>query len=330
MVDKRQYKGISLFSIFKNIIESELKEFEDYIIEISSALKEKQDKLEEDYNKATINTVENEEIDIHSFFEEDLNKYFKVFPIYTFNPLLLTIFGQFENWLKKLCDLDSRKGFSEIKVSDIAGNNYIEKSRSYLKIVSEISLESTNSEWKKITEIQKIRNCIVHNDSNIIVNKNIAIDKQELYMIVSKDNRIKFDGSNGNFYIQDKQFLLEVIVLIKNYLLDVIEKLKVRKVVAKNIAMPHDNTNWGKEKSEILLKMLIFSLDLIDENENRDDEFKDSDLKFNLQGNLKSMGHNLTKLFAFFSNGQWETTDSDIIFKERNEGLERLKKIYNS
>jgi hypothetical protein len=329
MIDRRQFKGTSVFTIFQRLIEMELSDIEDYINEISSELKTKQEKLEKDYEEASSEVEEDAEFDVHSYFEDDLHRYFKVFPVYTYNPLLLTIYGQFENWLKKLCDLDSRKGFSKVKVADLAGNNYIEKSRRYLTLVAEIDLEDTKLEWQRITEIQKIRNSIAHNDANIIRDKSKPIEKQELYKTLLDDTRIEFDKTKGGFYIKEKEFLLDTIVLIKKYLLTVISKLKARKVVAKNTTMPYDNATWGQEKAETLLKEVISALNLLDKNEERTDEFKDADLKANLRSSFESMTFNLTKLYSFFSNGKWDVADQKYIVEEREKGLEKIKSIYD-
>lgn len=328
MIERRQFKATSIFIIFQDLIESEFNEIEEYIDEISSELKAKQEKLGKEYEEANKEIEKDLDFDIHSFFEDDIHKYFKSFPIYTYNPLLLTLYGQFENWLKKLCDLDSRKGFSKVKVKDLEGKNYIEKSRRYLEIVAEINLNDTKLEWQKITEIQKIRNCIAHNNSNIVKDKSILIEKQELYKILSKDSRIELDKTNGDFYIKEPEFLFEIIKLIKKYLITVIEKIKVRKVVAKNVSMPYDNTAWGQEKTETLLKQVISSLNLLDINETRTDEFKDIDLKGNLRGAFESMSFNLTKLYSFFSNGNWAVADQKYIVEEREKGLDKIKQIY--
>lgn len=329
MIDRRQFTGVSIFSIFQNVIENELKEIQEYINETASDLKDKQQKLEKDYEEANKEVDENAEYDAYSFFENDIYKYFKVFPVYTYNPLLLTLYGQFEIWLRKLCDFDSIKGFSKVNVNDLAGNNYIEKSRRYLKIVAEIDLEDTNSQWQKITSIQKIRNCIAHNDSNINKNKSVPIDKQELFPILINDNRIEFDKNKGDFYIKEPEFLLDTITLIKEYLINIISKLKVRRVIAKNMTTPVDNATWGQEKTEDLIKQVISSLNLIDNNEFRKDEFKDSDLKNNIKGTLESMVANLTKLLSFFSNGKWEVVDQKYIIEEREKGLEKIRQLYN-
>jgi len=328
MVDRRKFKGTSIFRVFKNLIELELREIEDYLNEISTDLADKQQRLDEDYKNANAQVQDDPEFDPHFFFEDDIHKYFKVFPVYTFNPLLLTLYGQFETWLKKLCDLDHRKGFSKVKVSDLAGSNYIEKSRKYMELIAEVSVSATDKNWIRITEIQKIRNCIAHNNSNIIKNKQVPIEKQELYNLLLNDSRFNFNKERGDFYIKDKEFLFEVISLMKSYLFDLIEQLQVRKVIAKNTTMPYDNTTWGQEKTETLLKQVISSLDLLDKNEIRTDEFKDTDLKGNLRGTFESMTFNLTKLYSFFSSGKWEVVDQKYIVEERLDGLKKLKDIY--
>ena len=91
---------------------------------------------------------------------------------------------------------------------------------------------------------------------------------------------------------------------------------------------PYDMTAWGQEKVESLIKDVIFSLNLLDENESRTDEFKDSDLKHNIRKKFEGMAYNLTKLYAFFVDGQWETVDREYIVKERENGLDKIKKLY--
>jgi hypothetical protein len=329
MVDRRKFKGTSIYKILQHTIISELDELKDYVTEISSDLKLKQEKLEQDFNKAIEDASDEEQQEIHFFYEDDINKYFKTFPVYTYNPILLTLYGFFENWLKKLCDFDNRRGFSQVKVSDLAGNNYIEKSRRYLNLIAEIDLNRTETQWQKIIEIQKIRNCIAHNDSNIIRNKSVSVEKQELFKILKDDKRIKLDLKKGDFYIQDKEFILEVITLFKDYLTNVTTELSTRKVVARNTTMPFNNVGWGQEKTEELLKSIISGIEMLDMNETRTDEFKDSDLKFNLRGHFKSMAWNVTKLYAFFCDGSWDTKDAEIVVSKKNEGLTELKKIYN-
>jgi len=327
MIDTRQYTTASLFAIFQELIEMELKEIEEYINEVSSDLSAKQKDLEKEYRRAEASIKQDDDDEDHPYFhfEDDINKYFKVFPVYTYNPLLLTLYGQFEVWLKRLCVLDYEKGLSQVKITDLAGNNYIEKSRKYLSKVAGISLDNTSSDWQRINDIQKMRNCIAHNESNIMMNQSLAIEKQDLYNTFLIDKRIEFNEISGDFYIKDKSFLLEVIQLIKVYVIDIIKALEKRKVVAKNMTMPFDNTDWGVEKSGLAIESIITLLNTLDKK-----EFKDFELRESLRETLRSMTHNVTKLLAFFSSGIWDSKDTELIFEAREKGLQKLITIYKS
>lgn len=317
-----------MFVVFRQLVETELKDLEDYINEVSHDLIEKQQTLTDKYEEANKRVVESEDFDVHSFFENDIDRYFRVFPIYSYNPLLLSIYGQFENWLKRLCELDRSKGLSLIGVTDLAGNNLIEKSRRYLELVAEVPLNEKDPSWLRIIEIQKIRNLLAHNNASIAKNGR-NIKNHELYKTLSEDKRITFNEQNGDFYIRDKDFLIEVIQLVKKYLFDVIDVLRLRKVVAKNDTMPFDNQAWGAEKTEGLLKSVIAGLRLLDATTARTDEFKEDDLQHNMRGTLRTMAYDLTKLYAFFTSGEWNVRDADLIVNDRENGLAEVKKIYN-
>jgi hypothetical protein len=326
MKNRRKFKEASIYTILQEIVDRELNDFENYVNEISSDLLAKQEKFETNFSEAL--NASSDEIDADTYFEDDPRKYFKVLPMYTYNPSLLVLYGFFENWLKELCKFHHERKFSQIKVSDLAGSNYIEKSRRYLILVAEINLNSVDKEWQQIQAIQKIRNCIAHNNSNVITNKNVPIEKQDLYKLLDNDERIHLDNKQGDFYIKDKKFILEVIDLFRFYLKKLTIELSKPKVHARNTSMPYDNTFWGQEKTERLLKDVIQGLKLMDLNETRTDEFKDTDLKFNLRGQFASMAFNLTKLYSFFCDSDWDVAHSTLIAKKGEDGLKELKRLY--
>lgn len=331
MVDSRLFKGESIFDTFKRKIQFDLENIKSFIEEISGYISDKQKEIEDSYN-TVINEFEeeiNNEIDPSFFFDDEMHKYNKVFPKHYFNPLLLSLYSLFENWLKQLCDLDSKRGFSNVKVSDLAGNNYIEKSRKYLSIVAELNLTEIEKDWQKIKQIQKVRNAIAHNNSNIDTYKNKDIDKQDLFSFIKNDERIEFDKKTGKFHIKDKEFLYETIDLVDRYLNFIISHLSSKKVVAKNTTMLFDNVSCGQEKTEHIIAGIIHCIDLLDEFDKRRDEYRESDFKANLIGTLGSIMYDATNIYAFFCDGEWDVKDRDIIMQERKEGLEKIKYIYN-
>jgi hypothetical protein len=74
---------------------------------------------------------------------------------------------------------------------------------------------------------------------------------------------------------------------------------------------------------------IIARLEMLEQNEEGTDD-KDSDLKFNLKWHFKTMVLNLTKLYSFFCDGNWEVNDSNLIVDKRDAGLKELKKIYKA
>ncbi|RKD89670.1 hypothetical protein [Mangrovibacterium diazotrophicum] len=330
MIDRRLFKGTSMFNLSKQKIQFELNNLKSFIEEISIYINDKKNETEKNYNDALkdLQSENESEIDVDFYFDDEFHKYNEIFPKHHFNPLLLSIYGLFESWLKRLCDLDNRRGFSNIKVNDLAGGNYIEKSRKYLNVVAELNLDETEKIWQKIKQIQKVRNAIAHNNSNIKTDKNREISKQDLFPILSRDKRIVLNENIGSFFIAEKDYLFEVIDLVSKYLEYVIEKLSHRKVVAKNTTMPFNNAGWGQEKSENVIDGIIRCLDLIEEFERRDDEYRESDFKANLKGQFGSVLWDATKLYSFFCDGKWDVNDRELIMNEKKDGFEKLKKIY--
>lgn len=324
MIDRRRYKKNGLaFKVLLNVIANEFKDVEEFINEISENLDSKIEEINYWHQKEIDSPDEenDEDFDYHMMLAEDAHKYGNVFTKYHYNSMLLSVFSILEYWLRRFCDTDAKRNFSKVKLKDLKGNmGAIEPSRNYLKLVAEIDVSESDDLWKKITDIQKVRNAITHHNSNIKTNKNIAIEKQELYYTVLNDKRINFQKDRGSFFIQDKEYLFEAIKLFKAYLGFVASKLMNRSVIAKNTTMPYNNDIWGVEKSYLVVAELVDNLCRIDKS--------DIDDKDDLKSNLYNALVNATKIYAFFCNSEWDPSDVDLIIEKGEEGLEDIKGIY--
>ena len=324
-IDRRQFKGTSIFAIVKEQIKMQFNEFKEFVNEVSSDLEKKVKKVDADYKALSESDPESEYLDL---LIDDYKKYQEMHSTFLYNPMLLSIYGYFENWLKKICDYDHRKGFSKITVSDLAGANYIEKSRTYLEKVAGISFDNLEDDWSRIKRIQNYRNMITHNSSNVRRNPSKPVTEQKFFQQLKSEEYIYLNEQFGDFYIEDKRFILEVIEITQRCLFEVIDKVKQIKVKAKNTTLQYDMGSWGIEKTEILLKEVIAGLEILDNYEERDDERRLEDTLHNIRNLIGGMSWNLTKLFSFFTNGKWEVKDKDLIINEREEGLKKLKKYY--
>lgn len=310
--DYRHFEGTSMFLIYNDIIKNSFDYIKEFIEEAADNLDQKQKESNSNYESWRQEAERDPQIEDAWRFplEDQLHKYYNIFPTYTFNPMLLVIYGFFESWMKKLCMLHHRKGFNKISVDDLAGNNYIEKSRRYLELVAGLSFDSKDEQWKRITLIQQIRNRIAHHSSNIKKYPEKTVESQPLYPEIRKMPEIELDGETGDFYIAQKSFLSNTIDLLQNYLVRISKALDGIKVVARAASLPNDMTAWGQEKTRSLMKDIIF-------------------LKEHGKVTVpRSMAWNLTKLYAFFTDGPWQPGDADLILEKGEEGLAELKQLY--
>ena len=107
------------------------------------------------------------------------------------------LFSHFENQIVKLNDSIQERKKYKIKPSDLIGDNVIEKNYRYLKLVVGIELDDLNAIWKKLRDLQKIRNRFVHNNSSIIIDSSKKIEEQKLYSVIKK-YPLAGDGGPGS------------------------------------------------------------------------------------------------------------------------------------
>lgn len=318
--DKRRYKSVDILKVGLESIEFELNYLNDYIKETAASLSKKQKALNEEYENAKKSNSDEIELNLH--FMDEFHRTHELFPSFTFNSLLVSQFSFFESRLKMLCDLYAQKKFSNVKLSDLKGSD-IEKCKRYIVVVAGLNFTVFEENWKCLTDIQKLRNAIVHHSSVLDIN-----EEKNTIKFIKRDQRIKYFDKVGYFYINDVSFLMDFSKLIIGFFSQLVEKLVLRKVIARNSILAHDNTLWGQEKTEDLLKGVIEIITLIRQNEGSIKESQNSDLQTNIKFSLEAMANNLTKIYAFFCNGKWEIGDGNIIVEQGSKGLVYLNEIY--
>jgi len=214
-----------LLQIHRVTARTQVDSFINYIIDSRQSIK----KMQEDFNKSVEEEAKKhpqEEQEIYEWYEDQYYQYSEVYPVLFMNSTALSLYSFFEFNLKSLCHtLYVQKKYSK-NPDKLTGNNYIEKSKRYLKLYAGIDLTDIEKLWQEITKFQKIRNCIVHNNSNIIKNKGQKIEKQPLYQIIKKNKNLELNKEKGTFIIKDDQFLLDFCDIIEKYFVSVVEKLE--------------------------------------------------------------------------------------------------------
>jgi len=323
MIDHRHFGSMSLFAVFREIIETRLKDAENYLNQMDIHLSSGKTELEKAFEDASKDFVEEDDgPDLYSFFENNFHNYEKIFPSYTYNSMLLSLYGFFEHWLKRLCELDSRKKLSGITIKDMAGGNYIEKSRQYFIKVAGLDLSSVEREWNDIKTVQRLRNSIAHNNASIYSDSSKTLSQQDLFLFVTGKASVTMEADTGDFFINDKSLLLEIIETFRRYFNAIIPLLQKRKVVAQNSRVNLNEQDAGKLKAQKALQDLINCQELTD-------TITDSELKRNIEERFTGIAAELTFFYAFFCNGEWEAGDAALILAERSDGLRSLGKAYH-
>jgi len=197
--------------VFKKYHVSELDAISDYIKHSNKSIIDAQMQFEKRFTPVERYSEKTEEE------REEYSKIHQIFPNFFRLSTFIALYSHFENKLTHLCDaFQERKGFN-LKSSDLSGENLIERCKRYLKLVVGLRFDELNSDWMKITDYQKLRNCFAHNGSNIIRDKTKNIDEQTLYEIIKRYPLLEVTPF-GIIFISTDDFLLEFIQLQKTYL----------------------------------------------------------------------------------------------------------------
>jgi len=230
---KQKFKATPVLTMLlqsnKLKIEFEVEYFKDYIFEIQLRLK----KFQTDFIKQTkidFNNDFGKDANYFSIYENESNRVNENFPSLFYNSTFLALFSYFENCLNTQCQLLFKYKNRNVYLENIKEKNYIKKCKKYLVNEFEIDLCLIQKEWNLIMIYQKIRNCIVHNNSNIKVYKNKKIEEQPLFHFMKTSSNLTFDITTGNFKIMEENFLLDFCDLLKIILITIYKQIELKEI----------------------------------------------------------------------------------------------------
>lgn len=317
------YVAPDLYKLAYETVKLELTSLLDYIDEVEKTITSKQEHLESEYKVAKEKYGDGEHLE--AMFQDDAYQFHHLFPSFTYNGCLVMLCSFLESKLKFVCEWHHRYRLTNIPPSKLAGKD-IEKYRTYLQFVAGISLQAVDAEWSRAMTLQNIRHRIIHHSATLDPDNT---DKS-LLVALSKDPRISFNATDGSFFIKDPALLREAAEGLLRLFKHVSDSLNRANVIARNTSMPYNNDQWGREKSESLIKNVLHALELWTMHAQRTDVHRDGDLEHNTKGTYSSMLWNLTKLYAFFCDAEWNTADRDLLMERGSAGLTDLNLRYRS
>ncbi|MPQ45541.1 hypothetical protein GCQ56_00855 [Marinifilum sp. N1E240] len=202
----------------KEIIRGELRVFQSYLSDFRLTLCEYQS----DFFNETANVIfdnKDDEDRFDAYYHEESEKFFKTYPQLFYNSLLITYYSYFEGRLLRLNELlkkydKSREGH---KIFDNKGK-IIYNFRKILEVNYSLDIDAVNESWNRIEEYGKVRNMIIHNNSNFKEGYSIARVEKNINLL-ERFAHIKMDNFSGGFYISSDEFLSILLYNIESCLI---------------------------------------------------------------------------------------------------------------
>lgn len=132
---------------------------------------------------------------------------------------IISVYTLIEFRMNSLAELIGKLLKTKLIVSDLSGNG-ISRGKNYLEKVCEISFSDLNGYWSPIQDLNKVRNCIVHCESNILESKNSS----KLMNIIKSTNGLELKQEK---YIVVKAQYLETIIDLSESFFDELVKLSL-------------------------------------------------------------------------------------------------------
>lgn len=151
--------------------------------------------------------------------------YVKV-PSYFYHSSIVSIYSLLETRLNGLCNKIQTDTELVIGLVDLSGANLIQKSRIFLSKFAEINFNIIDKEWIRITDFQKLRNLIVHQNSEI---KAVSLSESAHVKVIEKFKGINFSVAESKFYITDIDVLYEFLDVVEEFMSQMIKQISNRR-----------------------------------------------------------------------------------------------------
>lgn len=197
---------------FNEFTDFEIDPIVSFINETSLMISEKQDEIDDKFQEWE-KTHKNDP-DMPSAFDVFENEIFEHarFSTILLQSTFITIYSKLENTFFDICDF-CRKNFKHnIDVKDLAGRNYLERFKKYLKLVIGIDLNNIENDWNNISKYQRIRNSFVHKGGEI---KDI---KSDLEGFINNTEGISYDPSSKKIILDNIKFNIEFCNVVKQFI----------------------------------------------------------------------------------------------------------------
>lgn len=204
-------KNIDLVK-FKERTEYELKYLRNYVVDISEAISEKGDILEQNM-AADIDSRPDEEDMLVDLFQKEITK----IKSYFYHSSIVLVYTLLESSLSHLSAEIQKCTESKLNLQDLNDNNLIKKSIRYIELTCDIDLKKEKELYDRLCEYQQLRNQIVHQNSRVKGNTTESLTKNAKALKVTFSG-IEINYESWDFHITDNLLITELLDIINEFL----------------------------------------------------------------------------------------------------------------
>lgn len=176
--------------------------------------------------KVSFAKLKNEEINeslVHDsiieqiYFEEELH-----LASYYYHSTIVSLYSWLESVMIEICDTIVRQTGFAFSLNDMQNRNITENAKKFISKLTDIEFELADKQWHAITLFQKIRNLIVHNNSQIDKEK----VPNEVVKIIRLYGTINEQRCPSPFYINDVEVLYRLLNTAELYIEYIVSQLE--------------------------------------------------------------------------------------------------------
>lgn len=224
---------------FRKRFTHELKYLNEYFELNNKMLIGRKEKLDADL-KVDISKHPEQEDSFRNFYQID---YIKI-PCYFYNSAIVSLYSLLENNINSLCEIIQAETNFVIELRDLAGSNIIDKGRRFLSKIANIDFDKIDKEWIRITDFQKLRNLIVHNNAQM---KRPVKDNN----LISKFKEINTYETVKDFHITDISLVYEFLELIDKFIISLADQIEERQFKKFKSARKHSKFDIYEDVNDL-------------------------------------------------------------------------------
>ncbi|WP_421288277.1 hypothetical protein [Aeromonas veronii] len=197
---------------FKERTEYEIKYIRNYVVDISGAISEKGDALEEEMISDIDSNPDDENV-LVELFNSEISK----LKSYFYHSSIVLVYTLLESSLSHLSDEIKKCTNSKLTLHDLSDKNIIRKSIKYIELTCGIDLKKEKNLYDRICEYQQLRNQIVHQNSKIKGDTHEALVKNAKVLKI-KFPTININSDTWDFHITDDVLIKELVDIVGKFL----------------------------------------------------------------------------------------------------------------